>query len=344
MKKAILWDKTADGKARCSLCAHRCVISEGNFGFCGMRQLKKGELFTYAYGKVAAKNLDPIEKKPLYHYLPGTTTYSVAASGCNFTCSFCQNWEISTLSALKGDILGEEAGAEKIVDEALKSGAASVSYTYTEPTIFFEYALEISQKAKKNGLGNVFVTNGYMTAEAVDEISPFLDAANVDLKFFNDETYRKICGASLKPVLDTIVKMKSSGIWVEVTTLIIPGENDSEKELRDIAGFLSEVDAEMPWHISAFHPDHRMQNVPPTSSLKLEKVKNMASEMGLKHVYTGNLPGEVNTFCPVCGTMLIRRFGYETTVIDENFHDGKCLICGESVRGRWKIGSYGEAE
>jgi len=303
-----------------------------------MRQVRGGELFTYAYGKVAAKNLDPIEKKPLYHFLPGTTTYSVAVPGCNFTCSFCQNWEISTLEASKGGIPGQDAEPEAIIEDALVSGAQSVSYTYTEPTVFFEYALEISKKAQKKGLKNVFVTNGYMTVEALNVIAPFLDAVNVDLKFFNDETYRKICGASLQPVLDTIVKIRSSGIWMEVTTLVIPGVNDSEEELRDIAGFICNLDPEMPWHVSAFHPDHKMRNVQPATSSELEEVKIMAAETGLKHVYAGNLPGDANTFCPACGTLLIKRRSYKTKAIDENFRAGKCLICGAGVQGRWATG------
>ena len=335
MKKAMLWKKEPEGDVRCLLCSHMCRIPEGSFGHCGMRQCEGGDLFTHSYGEVIASHVDPIEKKPLYHFLPGTDTYSVAAMGCNFTCSYCQNWRISTLSASKGDSEGKEMTPQDIVAEALRSGTRSVSYTYTEPTVFFEYAYETSKKASENGLRNVFVTNGYLSVDAVEEISPFLNAANVDLKFFSEDTYRRMCGASLKPVLDTIIEMKNSGIWVEVTTLVIPGVNDSEKELRSTAKFLSSLDRDIPWHVSRFHPDHKEIDIPATSPEKLFQAKTIGVEEGLRHVYVGNVSGKKNTSCPGCGNVLVERSGAGVKVLNEVFVDGKCLVCGAVVAGIW---------
>jgi len=335
IRKAMLWKKENDHEVRCFLCSRMCLIPEGAFGHCGMRQCSSGELFTYSYGKVVASHVDPVEKKPLYHFLPGTATYSVAAMGCNFRCVFCQNWGISTISAAKGDAEGTEMEPENIVSEALRCKTKSISYTYTEPTVFFEYAYETSRKAAEKGLRNIFVTNGYMTDRAIKEISPFLDAANIDLKFFSENMYQKMCGASLNPVLETIVNMKNSGIWVEVTTLVIPGVNDSEEELQSIAKFLSSLDANIPWHVSAFHPDHKMLDVPHTSPEKLSWAKEIGEKEGLKYVYTGNLPGSVNTSCPECGTVLVKRYGNDAEVSDKVFLNGKCLVCGADIAGVW---------
>ena len=240
MKEALLYEKLDGKSVHCYLCSHHCKIANQKFGFCGVRENVDGILYTYAYGNVASAHVDPIEKKPLYHFLPGSNSFSIATFGCNFRCSFCQNWEISQQSFKDGAHLGEdEFLPADIVGEALRNGCKSVSYTYTEPTIFFEYAYETAQIAKEKGLSNVFVTNGYMTKECIGMMQPYLDAANVDLKFFNDAAYKKICAGSLQPVLDSIRLMKESGIWVEVTTLIVPGENDSEEELTGIARFIA---------------------------------------------------------------------------------------------------------
>ncbi|MBU1084291.1 MAG: AmmeMemoRadiSam system radical SAM enzyme, partial [Candidatus Omnitrophica bacterium] len=248
LKKAVLWEKVESGKVRCGLCAHRCVIGQGKFGLCGMRENSGGELYTHAYGKVIAARPDPVEKKPFYHFLPGTEVYSVAAIGCNLRCAFCQNWTISFLSAEEKSHAGTMASPEKIVEEAEKASCAGISYTYTEPTVFFEFAYETAKIAKQRGLSNSFVTNGFMTEEAIEIISPYLDAANVDLKFFRDASYREICKGRLDPVLRSIRSLKKRGVWVEVTTLLIPGKNDSEEEIGDIASFLSETGSDIPWH------------------------------------------------------------------------------------------------
>jgi pyruvate formate lyase activating enzyme len=336
MKKAMLWEKAEDNRVICGLCAHRCAIDDGDFGFCGMRKNKAGELYTFAYGNVIASHVDPIEKKPLYHFLPGTYAYSVATIGCNFRCSFCQNWNISQVSAKNEDMEGYEMKPEEIVREAEKRGCRSISYTYTEPTVFFEYALDTARIARDRGISNSFVTNGYMTAEAVEEIRPYLDAVNVDLKFFKDSSYRKICGARLDPVIRSIENLKKAGIWVEVTTLIVPGENDSEKELRDIAGFLAGVGKEIPWHISRFHPDYKYTSSHPTPVDIIKKAAEIGREEGLKYIYMGNVPDAGKTQCPSCGKTIIDRSGFSAGIEEKPFIDGKCSFCGELIEGIWR--------
>ncbi|MFC1548629.1 AmmeMemoRadiSam system radical SAM enzyme [Candidatus Omnitrophota bacterium] len=335
-KKAMLWEKIGDSGVHCYLCAHHCKIEEDNFGFCGLRQNVKGELHTYAYGKVIANHVDPIEKKPLYHFLPGTYAYSIATIGCNFRCPFCQNWTISQMSARKADVEGDELKPEEVVREALKNECKSVSYTYTEPTIFFEYAYDTAVLAKKKGLYNTFVTNGYMTKEAIDKIKPYLDAVNVDLKFFNDESYRNICKGSLQPVLDSIKNMKEAGIWVEVTTLVIPGENDSEEELRGIAGFLADVSKDIPWHVTRFHPAFRYTKAPPTPVESMEEALEVGKEEGLKYVYLGNINTRGETICPDCGKVLIDRAGFTAKISEDFISSGKCRSCGARIEGVWE--------
>jgi len=272
VKEALLYEKLNDKAVRCRLCAHECKIADNKFGLCGVRENVGGLLYTHAYGFVVAAHIDPIEKKPLYHFLPGSNSFSIATIGCNFRCGFCQNWEISQETAKGATHLSEdEFFPQDLVEEALKNDCQSISYTYTEPTIFFEYAYETAKLAKTKGLRNVFVTNGYMTKACLKEIASYLDAANVDLKFFKDSSYRSICAASLAPVLDSIKLMKDLGIWVEITTLVIPGENDSEDELSNIAKFIASVDKNIPWHVSRFHPDYKFTDYSPTPEESLKK-------------------------------------------------------------------------
>lgn len=287
--KAFLWKKISGNGVHCYLCSHHCRIARGAFGFCGLRQNIDGELYTYAYGKISACNIDPIEKKPLYNFLPGTKTYSIAVAGCNFKCSFCQNWNISQVSAVRGQLPGVEMNPGQIVRDALKNNCPSISYTYTEPTIFFEYAYETALLAKDEGLSNIFVTNGYMTKPAIKKISPYLDAANIDLKFFTNELYLKLCNARLEPVLDSIRLMKELGVWVEVTTLIIPGLNDSENQLIGIARFLVEIGKDIPWHVTRFHPDYKYTDSYPTPIETIKKAVAIGKKEGLTYVYPGNI-------------------------------------------------------
>lgn len=332
LKEALLYNKLAHNKVSCFLCSHYCSISEGDSGICGVRRNKGGTLYTYAYGEAAAAHIDPIEKKPIFHILPGTRSFSIAACGCNFRCGFCQNWQISQVKeAKKLGLKSQPLSPREIVKYALEAKCASISYTYTEPTIFFEYALETAKIAREKGLYNIFVTNGYMTKEALEMIGPYLDGANVDLKFFDDEKYRKICGARLQPVLDSIALMRRLKIWVEVTTLVVPGENDSPAELKGIASFLAGVGKEIPWHISRFHPDYKMPDREATPFGVLQKAYAIGKEAGLRYVYIGNASEEETTYCHSCGEALISRRGFE--VVKNALKKGKCPKCNTALDG-----------
>jgi len=342
MKEALLYEKLENKLVHCYLCAHHCRIADKKFGFCGVRQNIDGLLYTHAYGKVIASHIDPIEKKPLYHFLPGSFSFSIATIGCNFHCGFCQNWEISQATfrdqkkglSPQGTVPALEEGfsPEDIVRAALKNKCKSISYTYTEPTIFFEYAYETAKLAKEKGLYNNFVTNGYMTKDALTMIKPYLDAANVDLKFFKDSSYRKICAASLQPVLDSIKLMRELGIWVEVTTLVVPRENDSEEELTGIARFIASVDKNMPWHVSRFHPDYKFRDREPTPEATLKRAEELGKKCGLTYIYVGNVIGFGNdTFCPSCKKLLIKREYF--SVLEYNIKQGKCSFCNALIPG-----------
>jgi pyruvate formate lyase activating enzyme len=332
-KEALLYEKLKDKLVHCYLCSHHCKIAEGKFGFCGVRQNIGGVLYTHVYGQPCALHVDPIEKKPLYHFFPGSFSFSIATIGCNFRCGFCQNWEISQARIKDGIELGKEAvSPEEIVREAIKNNCKSISYTYTEPTIFFEYAYEIAKLAKARGLYNNFVTNGYMTEECLQAIKPYLDAANVDLKFFKDNSYRKVCAAGLEPVLASIKLMQELGIWVEITTLIVPGENDSEEELGNIAKFIASVDKNMPWHVSRFHPDYKFTDYKATPEATLKKAEELGHQAGLGYIYVGNVFGWGNdTYCPSCKKLLIKREVF--SVLENNIKLGKCSFCNAGVPG-----------
>jgi pyruvate formate lyase activating enzyme len=286
IKDAMFYEKSDGNVVRCGLCSHRCVILPGRSGICGVRKNQDGKLRTYAYGEVIASHVDPIEKKPLYHFLPGSFSYSIAAAGCNFKCSFCQNWEISQVLDTGR---GYELKPEEAVREAKKNRCKSISYTYTEPTIFFEYAYDTARLAKEAGLFNVFVTNGYMTEEPIKAIRPYLDAANIDLKSFREDFYKEMCGAHLGPVLDSIKLMKKLGIWIEITTLVVTGKNDSDEEFKDIAEFIAGLDPEIPWHVSRFHPDFKYLDSEPTPAETLKKAREIGRKAGLKYIHLGNV-------------------------------------------------------
>jgi pyruvate formate lyase activating enzyme len=328
MKEAMLYDKLEDNEVRCVLCAHRCLIKPGRLGICRVRENRDGTLYSLVYAQAVSANVDPIEKKPLYHFLPGTGAFSIATVGCNFRCDFCQNADISQASKGGGwGRWGQELPPEQVVDLAQKYRCASIAYTYTEPTIFFEYAYDTAKIATARGIKNVFVTNGYMTEEALHEIEPYLDAANVDLKGFTDEFYRRTCGAQLQPVLDSIHLMHQMGVLVEVTTLIVPGHNDGDEELRQIARFLADISLDLPWHISRFVPHYKMTDVPPTPVETLHRAAEIGYETGLRYVYAGNVPGDryESTHCPNCGEIAIQRFGYHTRV---KLDGDRCKNCG----------------
>ncbi|MFA6472669.1 MAG: AmmeMemoRadiSam system radical SAM enzyme [Candidatus Latescibacterota bacterium] len=334
MHQAMLYESLENKRVHCFLCSHHCRIAPSNYGICGVRRNEDGMLYTMVYGSVIASHVDPIEKKPLYHFLPGTRSYSIATVGCNFKCSFCQNWTISQASTKDGSLEGYEMTPGSIVSEALKNRCRSISYTYTEPTIFFEYAYDTAKLAREAGLFNIFVTNGYMTGEALDVITPYLDAANVDLKSFRDEYYRTMCKARLQPVLDTIVRMKEKNIWVEVTTLIVPGENDSEDELNATAKFLSDVSIDIPWHISRFFPNYTLSDHSATPLKTLLKAREIGKKHGIRFIYIGNVDGYGDTRCYTCDTLLVKRAFM--TAQKNHLTDTVCPDCGAEIKGIWK--------
>jgi len=333
MQEALLYQKLSDQRVRCRLCAHRCTVAEGHKGLCQVRQNRGGTLYTLVYGRTISQGVDPIEKKPLYHFHPGSRSFSIATPGCNFRCAWCQNWEISQMPREQHLIGGHPVSPEQIVTSVQGHGCRSIAYTYTEPTVFFEYARDTAKLARAAGLANVFVSNGYMTDEALDEARDWLDAANVDLKAFRDETYRRHIGARLQPVLDSLRRMKTLGIWLEVTTLIVPGLNDDPQELKELAEFVChELGADTPWHVSRFFPCYQMQQTPPTPVTTLHRAAEIGREAGLHHIYLGNVAEETNTFCAECGELLIRRIGFDV-VENHVAADSNCPECGETLSG-----------
>lgn len=336
IREAMLYQALEDRAVSCVLCHHNCRIAPGKFGICSVRQNRDGKLYTQIYGDIIAAHVDPIEKKPLYHFLPGTNSFSIATVGCNFRCSFCQNWQISQASKGK-DIMGhgQEFSPQDVVAAAKRHDCQSISYTYTEPTVFFEYAYDTARLAKKEGMANIFVTNGYMRPEALDAIHPYLDACNVDLKAMHEGFYKDMCGAHLQPVLDSIRRMKDMGIWLEITTLVIPGRNDSENEFTQIARFIAEVDRNIPWHISRFHPDYKYTDSEATPTESLRRAFAIGRKEGLRFIYIGNVLGESEgTLCPDCGRVLIPRQGFY--VAANKIKDSKCPYCGARIAGIFK--------
>lgn len=340
---AILWERLApdDLRVRCNLCSHRCVIPPGKLGACCVRENRDGTLVTLVYDRTISQNIDPIEKKPLFHFQPGSRSFSIATAGCNFRCAFCQNWEISQLPREAGPAearqragWGSPATPAQIAQAARRTGCQSISYTYTEPTIFAEYALDTAREAVKLGLKGVFVSNGYMTPELIALMPGLIHAINVDLKAGRGEFYHRISGAALDPVLANLKLLQRAGIWLEVTTLVIPGLNDADEELRWIARYLhDELGPDLPWHISRFYPQYKMTSTPPTPVATLERAWHIGRDVGLRYVYVGNVPGHdtESTHCPGCGATVIERYGYHTRI--RALRGGKCTQCGTSIVG-----------
>jgi len=333
MREAMLYEKLGDGRVRCNLCAHRCVIAPGRRGICGVRENRDGTLYSLVYGKAISLAVDPIEKKPLFHFLPGSRAYSVATVGCNFHCLNCQNYAISQYPREhSGRIIGEDVSPSEIVADAIAHGCQTIAYTYTEPTVFFEYAYDTARLAHEKGLKNVFVSNGYMTEEAAEVIIPYLDGINIDLKGISDKFYHEVAGGNLRPVLDSIARFYRAGVWVEVTTLVIPGMNDSPEELRWTAEAIYGISPGIPWHISRFYPAYRLRELPPTPVETLQTAKRIGEEVGLRYIYLGNVPGEgEDTYCPQCGTRLIKRIGF--AVKENRLQGGRCPKCGAQIEG-----------
>lgn len=318
------------------MCCHHCQLKDGQCGICGVRVNRDGVLYSLVYGQVVAENIDPIEKKPLFHVLPGTRTYSFSTRGCNFRCLHCQNSTISQVP--KGSdptSYCREYSPEDIVREARHAGCGTISYTYVEPTVFYEFAMDCAELALSQGIGNLFVSNGYMSETAVRNLAPLLSGINIDCKSFSDDFYKKICGARLQPVLDSIRLFHELGVWVEVTTLVIPGLNDKPGELRELARFLAGISRDIPWHVTAFHPTYKLTSAPPTPLSTLEMARDIGQDAGLHHVYAGNIPGSgyEDTCCPSCGVTLIKRRGF--MIMENLLREGDCPQCSAPVAGRW---------
>ena len=340
MSREAMFYEAVPGEGRtvlCGLCHHRCKIPDDAVGICRARHNQSGRLVTLVYGHCVALNPDPIEKKPLFHYLPGTRSMSVATAGCNFTCDFCQNHHISqALRERGGQAPGEWVEPREIVEAAERNRCRSLSFTYTEPTVFLEYALEAARLGRRRGIGSCFVSNGFMTPEAVDAIAPYLDAINVDLKAFSADVYRRIIGGKLEGVLETLEYLHRKGIWIEITTLLVPGMNDSPEEIRAIARFIASLGPEVPWHVSRFHPQYHMGGAPPTSASSVQSALEAGRAEGLRYVYCGNMPDERNesTWCHACGALLIGRAGF--AILENRLGPGgACPDCGASCAGVW---------
>ncbi len=335
MKQAVLWDRLDGNNVSCRLCSHRCTVADGKRGFCRVRENRQGTLYSLNYEHVCAAACDPVEKKPLFHFLPGSRSFSISCPGCNFRCDFCQNWQISQ-GPLDGRMDGSGYEPAEIVDAAQRSGCSSIAYTYTEPTIFMELCADCGIIARQRGIKNVFVSNGYMTREAVDFAGPWLDAINIDLKSFREDFYTNRCRGKLEHVLDTIEYIgRRDDIWLEVTTLIVPGVNDSEEELSDIANFIAgRVGQNVPWHISRFFPNYKA-NEGATPKTTLEKACSLGKEAGLNYIYVGNMPNNdyESTFCCHCRELIVKRAGYN--IVYDELDNGKCKNCGSKIAGIW---------
>ena len=336
-KEAMFYKKLnkKDKSVQCELCPHHCVMDEGEIGRCHARQDQNGILRSLVFGKPCSLSLDPIEKKPLYHFLPGKKSLSIATAGCNLSCGYCQNWEISQCGPEK--VNSFEVSPQEVIKEAKDSKAKIISYTYTEPTIFYEYMLEIAKLAKKAKIKNTTVTNGFIDPKPLERLCIYLDGSNIDLKSMDDEFYRRVCGARLAPVLAAIKLMKKKGVWIEITNLLIPGLNDSDKQIRELVDWVKKnLGVDTPVHFTAFYPTYKMTNLPPTSIETLKKARRIALSKGMKYVYTGNLPDEEgnNTYCPKCKKPVIKRRFFE--VIENKLKKGKCSNCGEKISGVWE--------
>ena len=329
--EALLYEKLDKKMTHCKVCQRRCLISPGNRGFCLTRENNEGTLYNLTYGVVSSSGVDPIEKKPLFHFFPGSQVYSLGTVGCNLGCKHCQNWRIAR--ATVDSIYTQEISPEASIELALEYKCKSIAWTYNEPTMWLEYTIDSAKLAHKNDLKTVYVTNGYMTPESLELIGPHLDAANVDLKGMSDKFYREICNARLDPVLENIILMKEMGIHIEITNLIIPGYNDSEEELKALVKFMvEEVGVEVPLHFTRFFPNYQMEDVNPTPIETLINARKMAREAGMRYVYVGNAPGldGENTYCYDCGQLLIERDGYGLgkVRVDEK---KKCPECGAHI-------------
>lgn len=320
---------------QCHICPRNCIIAPGKRGFCGARENRAGKLYLITYGKLVAVHIDPMEKKPLFHFLPSTGAFSIATAGCNLRCAFCQNWEIS--QAKPEEVQYDYIEPQELIKKVKASGTQTIAYTYTEPTVFYEYMLDCARLAKKEGIKNVMHSAGFVNEEPVRQLAKYLDAANIDLKGFSDDYYIKMCQGRLEPVLRTLKVLREEGVHIEITTLIVPGYNDDFNTIRKMCAWIKEnLGPDTPLHFSRFFPMYKLLFVNPTPVETLNKARQIALECGLKYVYIGNLAGNPaeNTYCPKCKKLLIERKGQ--FVVENNIEDGKCKYCGEKIEGIWK--------
>jgi len=334
---AMFWEPRPGEAVVCTLCPHRCHIGPGLYGVCGVRRNSGGRLDTLIYELAAAINVDPIEKKPLFHFLPGSRSLSVATVGCSFKCPFCQNHDISQITkGKKRSIVGRHVTPGEVVALAKETGSRSIAFTYSEPTIFYEYAFDCARLAAAEGIRGVFVSNGFICEEPLGQIRPYVQAYNVDLKGFDPEYYQKILGARLEPVLEAIKLIHQLGFWLEITTLVVPTQNDDPATLRRMAEFIAGISPDIPWHLTAFHPDYKMRDLPRTSPATLRRARQIGLDVGLRYVYTGNIPGDdgESTFCPGCTSRLIHRLGHQVLV--NRLQGNRCPDCGTAIPGVWE--------
>jgi pyruvate formate lyase activating enzyme len=334
-KEALFYKKLGTGIVQCGLCPRGCTIPSGRRGFCGVRENRDGTLYSVVYGKAVAVHIDPIEKKPFFHYLPQKSAFSIATAGCNLKCKFCQNWEIS--QRLPEEVDYTFITPDELVSKARESGSPVIAYTYSEPTVFYEYMLETAKLAREQGLKNVLHSNGYINEEPLRLLAPYLDAANIDLKAFDDDHYAQLTEGTLQPVLRSLKILKEAGVHLEITNLVLSGYNDSEKNIRRMCLWINEnLGSDVPVHFSRFFPTYKFAALNPTPVAALEKIRQAAMDCGLKYVYIGNVPGHAgeNTYCPKCKNIVVKRTVYIVTEV--NLLQGKCRFCGEKIEGVWE--------
>ncbi|HRC88729.1 MAG TPA: AmmeMemoRadiSam system radical SAM enzyme [Bacteroidales bacterium] len=333
LKLAMFQEETPRG-IMCRICPNECVLKEGEISQCNNRKVIKSKLYTMAFGNPCSVNVDPIEKKPLYHFLPGTTAFSIATAGCNLACLNCQNWSISQTSPEK--TRNYSLPPEQVISESLKYKCKSIAYTYSEPITFYEYSYETAKLAREAGVKNIFISNGYINREPLEKICDVLDAANIDLKSFNESTYLKLTGGKLQTVLESLKVYRDKGVWLEITNLVVPTWTDKLDEIRNMCNWLFKNGfSEIPLHFSRFYPAYKLDQVPPTPVDILNRAAKIAAEEGLKYVYIGNVPGNElsDTRCPSCNNVIIKRTGYRIDFVKIN--NGKCSLCGNKIAGIW---------
>ncbi len=334
--EAMYYKKLEDARVECLLCPKGCKVADLERGYCGVRENRGGTYHTLVHSRVCALHVDPIEKKPFFHYLPGTPAVSVATAGCNVECKFCQNWQISQFRPEQVDSI--RLTPQDVVEHAKKRSSPTIAYTYTEPVVFYEFMYDTARAARQEGVTNVVVSNGYIKEEPLVELCKYLDAVKIDLKAFTEEFYKESCSGELKPVLETLVTLKKLGMWTEIVVLIVPTLNDGEKELKEMSAWVyEELGPDVPIHFSRFHPTYKIKNLPPTSVHTLEKARDIALEAGLNYPYIGNVPGHSgeNTYCPDCKEVVIGRVGY--TIVRNTIKDGKCANCEHPIAGVWEV-------